>query len=78
MSSILYTFMSLNYTVVLYGFDILYIPTPHTHTHTQIIIVTTTTTTTPVIVTTTTTPTPEAHDIDNIPFFHYLYLHTSH
>jgi len=70
MSSILYTFKSLNYTVVLYGFDILYIPP----TYTQIIIVTTTT---PIIVTTT-TPTPETHDIDNIPFFHYLYLYTSH
>jgi len=72
MSSVLYTFKSLNYTVVLYGFDILYIPP---HIHTQIIIVTTTTT--PIIVTTT-TPTPETHDIDNIPFFHYLYLHTNH
>jgi hypothetical protein len=33
MSSVLYTSKSLNYTVVLYGFDIPYIPPPNTHTH---------------------------------------------
>lgn len=72
MSSILYTSKPLNYTVALYGFDIPYIPPPtHTHTYTQIIIVTKNI---------KFTHSPDTHDIDNIPFFHYLqvYLHTSH